>query len=139
MSSKPYLASEIQARAFMLQASGLSPERAMQQAGREVAQREKRRAKAASVGASTPLDGAGSLSPHHAELATVLHLLRSPLGTNLPFAAVQNYVCFLGYSGREMLAVRLSHFDPKLPSSPRSAYPRRPLARSPRPGRTSPD
>jgi hypothetical protein len=21
-------------------------------------------------------------------------------------------VCFLGYSGREMLAVRLSHFDP---------------------------
>jgi len=25
---------------------------------------------------------------------------------------VQNYVRFLGYSGREMLAVRLSHFDP---------------------------
>jgi hypothetical protein len=24
---------------------------------------------------------------------------------------VQNYVRFLGYSGREMLAVRLSHFD----------------------------
>jgi hypothetical protein len=34
-------------------------------------------------------------------------------GTKLPFAAVQNYVCFLGYSGREMLAVRLSHFDPR--------------------------
>jgi hypothetical protein len=33
-------------------------------------------------------------------------------GTKLPFAAVQNYVRFLGYSGREMLAVRLSHFDP---------------------------
>ena len=26
---------------------------------------------------------------------------------------VQNYVRFLGYSGREMLAVRLSHFDPE--------------------------
>jgi hypothetical protein len=25
---------------------------------------------------------------------------------------VQNYVRFLGYSGREMLVVRLSHFDP---------------------------
>ena len=25
---------------------------------------------------------------------------------------VRNYVRFLGYSGREMLAVRLSHFDP---------------------------
>jgi hypothetical protein len=25
---------------------------------------------------------------------------------------VQNYVRFLGYSGREMLAVRLSHFEP---------------------------
>jgi len=37
-------------------------------------------------------------------------------GTKLPFAAAQNYVCFLGYSGREMLAVRLSQFDPKPPS-----------------------
>jgi hypothetical protein len=36
----------------------------------------------------------------------------SLFGTNLPFAAVQNYVRFLGYSGREMLALRLSHFDP---------------------------
>ena len=35
----------------------------------------------------------------------------SVVGTKLPFAAVQNYVRFLGYSGREMLAVRLSHFD----------------------------
>ena len=26
---------------------------------------------------------------------------------------VRNYVRFLGYSGREMLAVRLSHFDPR--------------------------
>jgi hypothetical protein len=34
------------------------------------------------------------------------------IGTKLPFAAVQNYVGFLGYSGREMLAVRLSQFDP---------------------------
>jgi hypothetical protein len=36
----------------------------------------------------------------------------SAVGTKLPFAAVQNYVRFLGYSGREMLAVRLSLFDP---------------------------
>ena len=26
----------------------------------------------------------------------------------------QNHVRFLGYSGREMLAVRLSHFDPQV-------------------------
>jgi hypothetical protein len=31
--------------------------------------------------------------------------------TELAFAAVQNYVRFLGYGGREMLAVRFSHFD----------------------------
>jgi hypothetical protein len=36
----------------------------------------------------------------------------SAFGTKLPFAAVQNYVRFLTYSGRELLAVRLSHFDP---------------------------
>jgi hypothetical protein len=36
----------------------------------------------------------------------------SGFGTNLPSAAVQNYVRFLRYSGREMLALRLSHFDP---------------------------
>jgi hypothetical protein len=32
-------------------------------------------------------------------------------GTKLP----ADYPIFLGYSGREMLAVRLSHFDPLLP------------------------
>jgi len=37
----------------------------------------------------------------------------SESGTNLPFAAVQNYVRFLRYSSREMLALRLSHFDPE--------------------------
>jgi hypothetical protein len=37
----------------------------------------------------------------------------SAVGTKLPFAAMQNYVRFLGYSGREMLAVRLSLFDPE--------------------------
>src|SRR5712691_12942020 len=37
----------------------------------------------------------------------------SAIGTKLLFAAVQNYVRFLGYSGREMLAVRLSDFDPE--------------------------
>jgi hypothetical protein len=30
----------------------------------------------------------------------------------LPLAAAQNYVRLRGYSGREMLAARLSHFDP---------------------------
>jgi hypothetical protein len=43
----------------------------------------------------------------------------SGFGTKLPFAALQNYVRFLGYSGREMLAVRLSHFDPTRTFSPR--------------------
>jgi hypothetical protein len=37
----------------------------------------------------------------------------SHIGTKLPFAAVQKYGRFLGYSGREMLAVSLSGFDPK--------------------------
>ena len=38
---------------------------------------------------------------------------RAANGTKLPFAAVQKYGRFLGYSGREMLAVSLSGFDPK--------------------------
>jgi hypothetical protein len=42
----------------------------------------------------------------------LLRLLTAAFGTKLPFAAAQNYVRFLGYSGREMLAVRLSHFGP---------------------------
>jgi hypothetical protein len=41
----------------------------------------------------------------------LLRLLTAGHGTKLPFATAQNYVCFLGYSGREMLALRLSHFD----------------------------
>jgi hypothetical protein len=44
-------------------------------------------------------------------LFAALHM--SAAGTKLPFVAVQNYVRFLGYNGREMLAVRLSHFDPE--------------------------
>src|SRR6266852_7619483 len=43
----------------------------------------------------------------------LLHLLTTAFGPKRPFAAVQNYVRFLGYSGREMLAVSLSHFDPQ--------------------------
>jgi len=40
----------------------------------------------------------------------VLH--ESPRGTKRPFAAVKKYGRFLGYSGREMLAVSLSLYDP---------------------------
>jgi hypothetical protein len=43
----------------------------------------------------------------------LLHPLTAGIGTKLPFAAFKNYVRFLGYSGREMLALRLSHFDPE--------------------------
>jgi hypothetical protein len=67
------LHAEILARAFQLQASGVSEKKAMQRAGREIARREKRRGKAAAVGASTPLDGSSLPSRAHAELATVLH------------------------------------------------------------------
>jgi hypothetical protein len=64
---------EILARAFQLQASGVPEKKAMQRAGREIARREKRRGKAAAVGAPTPLDGSSLPSRAHAELATVLH------------------------------------------------------------------
>ncbi len=36
----------------------------------------------------------------------------SHIGTDLPIPAVKKYGRFLGYSSREMLAVRLSHSDP---------------------------
>jgi hypothetical protein len=38
---------------------------------------------------------------------TLLRPLTAACGTKLLFTAVQNYVRFLGYIGREMLAVRL--------------------------------
>jgi len=40
-------------------------------------------------------------------------VLTTAFGTLRPFAAVQKYGRFLGYSGREMLAVSLSAIDPK--------------------------
>ncbi len=39
------------------------------------------------------------------EVHLVPHGRAIHIGTKLPFAAVQNYVRFLGYSGREVLAV----------------------------------
>jgi hypothetical protein len=65
---------EILARAFQLQASGVPEKKAMQRAGREIARREKRRGKAASAGAPASPDSTGGLPTRaHAELATVLH------------------------------------------------------------------
>ena len=37
----------------------------------------------------------------------------SLFGTKLPFAAVQQYGRFRGYSGPDMLTVRISAFDPE--------------------------
>ena len=45
------------------------------------------------------------------EARSAPRLYPTAVGTKLPFAAVQNYVRFLGYDGREMLAVRFSQFD----------------------------
>src|SRR5712692_91058 len=51
---------------------------------------------------------------HEVRPSTVLLTgVTSGFGTKLPFDAVQNYVRFLGYSGREMLALRFSEFDPQ--------------------------
>jgi hypothetical protein len=70
MRTPEQLAGEIEARAFVLQASGLNPAQARKQAGREIAAREK--AKAAGGGAalsSAPPDATSSLSHSRLELA----------------------------------------------------------------------
>jgi hypothetical protein len=51
-------------------------------------------------------------------LEAILYRAAGPYGTKLLFAAVQNYVRFLGYIGREMLAVRLSHLTRRRRSAP---------------------
>jgi hypothetical protein len=71
MKTPAQLAGEIEARAFVLQASGLSPAQARKRAGREIAAREKRRAVAAGTGAGpspVPPASAGSLSADHIQL-----------------------------------------------------------------------
>jgi hypothetical protein len=72
MRTPEQLAGEVEARALILTASGLSPTQARKRAGKEIAAREKRRGMAA--GALSPVSpaSASSLSRSHAELMEIL-------------------------------------------------------------------